>query len=80
MRNGYIIEKKGLLFDQDLENISETFKTKYDEFTDGLITKGNKNRDTEKKRFKQTQLMFNLFCIRYEVGLLEIKQYHLFCR
>ena len=50
MRNGYVIEEKGLLFDQDLENIGETFKTKYDEFTEDLITKGNENRDVEKKR------------------------------
>ena len=50
LRNGYVIEEKGLLFDQDLENIGETFKTKYDEFTEDLITKGNENRDVEKKR------------------------------
>lgn len=50
LRNGNVVEKKGLLFDQDLENIGETFKTKYDEFTEDLIAKGNANRDAEKER------------------------------
>jgi hypothetical protein len=53
LRNGYVTEKKGLLLDQDLENIGEKFKTKYDEFTEDLITKGNENRDAEKKRLAE---------------------------
>ena len=50
LRNGYVTEKKGLLFDQDMENIGQTFKTKYDAFTKDLLEKGKENREAEKKR------------------------------
>lgn len=53
LRNGYVTEKKGLLFDQDLENIGETVKTKYDEFTEDLLEKGKENREAEKKRLAE---------------------------
>jgi len=53
LQNVSVTEKKGLLFDQDLENIGEKFKTKYDEFTDEIIKKGNENRDAEKKRLAE---------------------------
>lgn len=64
LRNGYVTEKKGLLFDQDLENIGETVKTKYDEFTEKLITKGNENRDAEKKRLSEVYTA-------HEIGTME---------
>ena len=53
LRNGYVTEKKGLLFDQDMENIGQTFKTKYDAFTKDLLEKGEENRETEKKRLAE---------------------------
>ncbi len=53
LRNGYVTEKKGLLLDQDLENIGETVKTKYDNFTEDLLKKGKENREAEKKRLAE---------------------------
>ena len=64
LRNGSVTERKGLLFDKDLENIGEKFKTKYDEFTEKLITKGNENRDAEKKRLSEVYTA-------HEIGTME---------
>ena len=68
LRNGYVTERKGLLFDKDLENIGEKFKTKYDEFTEKLITKGNENRDAEKKR--RSAALLRLSDGRMGIGIL----------
>lgn len=68
LRNGYVIEKKGLLFDQDLEDIGKKFKTKYDEFTKGLLEKGKENNEAEKKRLVEVYTAHEIYTLEQMDG------------
>ena len=68
LRNGYVTEKKGLLFDQDLENIGQTFKTKYDGFTKDLLEKGKENREAEKKHLAEVYTAHEIFTMEQMEG------------
>lgn len=60
VKNGYhglqeklAAEQKGLLFDQDIENIGVKFKEKYDAFMDGLVKHGKESDEKEKKHLDE---------------------------
>lgn len=53
LKNEYVVEQKGLLFDEDLENIGKSFKTQYSEFTKDLIKHGKANSEAERKHLDE---------------------------
>ena len=50
LQNEYAVERRGLLFDKDLEDIGVKFKEKYGEFTKDLVERGKENDKAERKR------------------------------
>lgn len=53
LRQEYFKAKEGLLSDQDMENIGEKFKKKYDEFKDSMVKHGKESMEKEKKRLDE---------------------------